>query len=143
MRRAQALHQHHIKYIFILIREVKSSVRVLKIATEELGIAPEIVPGRCHQYNGLIERLNRTIQEKIRTFLIASSMPDSLWSAAALYATHVHNLTPHSTLASHSCTSGSPHSLYMEEHADRLRRLYDQLVPFGIMCNVKDTHTHL
>jgi hypothetical protein len=31
----------------------------------------------------------------------------------------------------------------MDESVDRLRRLYDQLVPFGIRCNVSDTHEHI
>jgi hypothetical protein len=101
------------------------------------------VPARCHQSNGLIERLNRTIQEKVRAFLIASCLPDTIWGEAALFATHVYNLTPHSALSSDSHTSGIPHSLYIEESLDRVHRLYEQLVPFGILCNVTDTHEHL
>jgi transposase InsO family protein len=115
MRRAQVLHQHHIKYIHT-DQGGEFFSTVLKIATEELGIAPEVVPARCHQSNGMIERLNRTIQEKIRTFLIASCLPDSLWGEAAIYATHVYNLTPHSALENNPCTAGIPHSLYIHFH---------------------------
>jgi hypothetical protein len=92
---------------------------VLKIATAELGIAPEIVPARCHQSNRLIERLNRTIEEMIRIFLIASCLPDAFWGEAALHATHVYNLTPHSALSSDSHNSPIPHSIYMDESVDR------------------------
>jgi hypothetical protein len=88
MKRAQLLHQHHIKYIHTDQGGAFSST-VLRIAIEELGIAPQVLPARCHHSNGLIERLNRTIQEKIRTFLIASCLPDLLWGEAAIYATHV------------------------------------------------------
>jgi transposase InsO family protein len=56
MRRAQALHQHRIKYLHT-DQGGEFSSTVLKTATAELGIAPEIVPARCHQSNGLIERL--------------------------------------------------------------------------------------
>jgi transposase InsO family protein len=142
MKRAHVLHNHNIKFLHT-DQGGEFSSTVLKVATDELGIAPEVVPARCHQSNGLIERLNRTIQEKIRAFLIASCLPDTIWGEAALYATHVYNLTPHSALSSDSHSSPIPHALYMQESLDRMHRLYDQLLPFGIMCNVTDTHEHL
>jgi hypothetical protein len=73
---------------------------VLNIATDELGISPEVVPAQYIQSNGLIERLNRTIQEKVRAFLIGLHLPDMFWGEAALHATHVYNWTPHSASSS-------------------------------------------
>jgi hypothetical protein len=33
--------------------------------------------------------------------------------------------------------------LYMAEHPGRMQRLYDQLIPFGTLCNVTLTNEHL
>jgi hypothetical protein len=60
MQRAQLLHHHRIKYLHSDQGGDISST-VLKTATAELGIAPEIVSARCHQSNSLIDRLKRTI----------------------------------------------------------------------------------
>jgi hypothetical protein len=117
------LHHHRIKYLDTdtggEISSTVNSPAKLMIATAELGIAPESIPARCHQSNGLIERLNRTIQVKIRTFLIASCFPDALWGEAALHATHVYNLTPHFALSSIFHSPPIPHSIYMDESVDR------------------------
>jgi transposase InsO family protein len=141
MKRAQVLHLDKIKFIHNdQGGEFQSTV--FRIAKEELGIATEFVPARCHESNGLIERANRTIQEKVRALLIAACLPDSFWSEAALHAVHLYNLTPHSSLPSAEgvCT---PHATYMKESPERLQRMYDQLVPFGTLCNVTLTDEHL
>jgi hypothetical protein len=121
---------------------VEFSSKVLRVAGEELGVETELVPARCHESNGLIERLNRTIQEKVRALRIAACFPDAFWSEAALHAVHPSNLTPHSKLKSTTGAVTAPHILYMAEHPDRVQRLHDQLLPFGALCNVTLTNEH-
>jgi hypothetical protein len=76
MKRAHVLHTHRIKYVHTNQRgEFQSTV--LHIAKEELGTEAEIVPARWHESNGLIERVNKTIQEKFRALLIAACLPHS------------------------------------------------------------------
>jgi hypothetical protein len=87
MKRAQGLHLDRFKYIHN-DQGGEFSSTVLHIAKEELGIVTAFVPARCHESNGLVERTNRTIQEKVRALLIAACLPDSFWSEAAMHAVH-------------------------------------------------------
>jgi hypothetical protein len=59
-----------------------------------------------------------------------------MWGEAALYAVHVYKLTPYSALLERKESSAVPHSLYMQDSPERMARLYHQLVPFGILCNI-------
>jgi hypothetical protein len=97
MKRAQVLHLDRIKYIHNDQCGVFSST-VLRIAKEELGVVTAFVPAHCYEPRGLVERANRTIQEKIRALLIAACLHDSFWSEAAMHVVHLYNLTPHSAL---------------------------------------------
>jgi hypothetical protein len=142
MRRAQVLHNDRIKYLHT-DQGGEFSSTVLHVAREELGIDTEIVSARCHESNGLIVQLNRTIQEKVPAKLIAACFPDAFWSEAALHAVHLYNLTPHSKLKSTTGAVTTPDKLYMAEHPHRMQRLYDQLLPFGTLCNVTLTNEHL
>jgi transposase InsO family protein len=99
MKRAQLLNTDRIKYLHT-DQGGEFSSTVLRVAREELGIETEIVHARCHESNGLIERLNRTIQEKVRALLIAACFPVAFWSEAADHAVHLYNLPPHSKLKS-------------------------------------------
>jgi hypothetical protein len=112
---------------------------VMNVAHNELGIAHEYVPPNCHQRNGLIERLNRTIASIMRAVLTQAHIPPAMWGEAALYAVHIYNLTPHSALLDRKESSAVPHSLYMQDSPERMARLYHQLVPFGILCNIVQT----
>lgn len=51
-----------------------------------------------HEHNGTIERLNRTLEERIRALLISSGFPLSFWGLATHCATYLYNRTPHSAL---------------------------------------------
>jgi hypothetical protein len=109
---------------------------VMKLAKDKLGVEDQYIPPHCHQSNGLVERLNYTLAGMIRTVLKQANLPPQLWGEAALYAAHVYNLTPHSTLMERKTASVIPHCLYMDESVERMQRLYAQLVPFGIRCNI-------
>lgn len=112
---------------------------VMRLAKEELGIADEYVPAHCHQSNGLIERLNYSLACIIRAVIAAANLPPEMWGEAALYAVHIYNLTPHTALLERKAESVIPYELFMHECAERMQRLYQQLVPFGICCSIVQT----
>jgi hypothetical protein len=60
------------------------------IATYSAPYSPE--------QNGISERFNRTIINKVRAMLISSGLPKSLWGEAVIAATYIHNRTPNSSL---------------------------------------------
>ena len=45
------------------------------------------------QLNGLAERMNRTLMERVRCLLSEAKLPNSLWGEALLTAAHVINLS--------------------------------------------------
>lgn len=51
-----------------------------------------------HEHNGLIERVNRTVEERVRALLFNSGFPSSYWGLAAQCASYLYNRTPHATL---------------------------------------------
>ncbi|KAH9668238.1 hypothetical protein KPL70_021339 [Citrus sinensis] len=50
------------------------------------------------QQNGLAERMNRTLMEKVRCMLIQSRLPKSLWAEVLMTASYLVNLSPSSAL---------------------------------------------
>jgi hypothetical protein len=142
MKRAHVLHTHRKKYLHT-DQDGEFQGTVLCIGREESGIEADIVPARCHDSDGLIERFNRTIQQKVRARLIASLLPDSFWSEAALHAVHLYNLTHHFALHTADGSITTPHSAYMQDSPQRLQGLYDQLIPFGTLFNVTLRDEHL
>jgi hypothetical protein len=138
MKRAYVLQSTRIKYLRSDCGgEFQNTV--MQLGKEQLGIADEYVPANCHQSNGLIERLNYSIASIIRAVLRMGRLPQSLWGEAALYAVHIYNLSPHSALIARKATSSIPHKLYVQDSDERMARLYQQLVPFGICCSIIQT----
>jgi hypothetical protein len=141
MRRYQTLLNRPVKYLRSdLGGEFHSTV--LKVEKEQLGITDQHVPARCHESNGLIERMNRTFAEGVRAVLKASHLPLGFWGEALLYVQHTYNLTPHHALIKRGCATPIPHSVFHTESPSRLARLHQQLVPFGISCFVHTVDDH-
>ena len=69
-----------------------------KIALNKYGIIHNTTPAYTKEPNGLIERINLTILNKVRSFLIASNSPKYLWGEAMLSAVYIYNKTPHKAL---------------------------------------------
>ena len=60
------------------------------------GIIRETSEAYCHEHNGLVERMNRTLQERARALLFESGFPTNLWGMAVHTACYIYNRTPHS-----------------------------------------------
>ncbi|KAJ9545871.1 hypothetical protein OSB04_025578 [Centaurea solstitialis] len=60
----------------------------------EHGIRHQKSPPKTPQLNGLAERMNRTLVERVRCLLSHAELPKSFWGEALNTAVHVINLTP-------------------------------------------------
>jgi len=58
------------------------------------GIHHEVTNARTPQENGTAERLNRTILEMMRSMLLGSKLPKTLWPFAVNYAQEILNRLP-------------------------------------------------
>lgn len=72
----------------------KSTISVL----DKFDIQLQIAEPHAHEHNGTIERLNRTLEERIRALLFTSGFPKSFWGFATHCATYLYNRTPHSAI---------------------------------------------
>ncbi|KEP45177.1 integrase core domain protein, partial [Rhizoctonia solani 123E] len=62
--------------------------------TNQKGTILETTAPYSAQQNGIAERLNRTLTEKVRAMLIESAAPKFLWSEAIAYACYLKNCVP-------------------------------------------------
>ncbi|KAK8936121.1 hypothetical protein KSP39_PZI013254 [Platanthera zijinensis] len=62
------------------------------------GIRHEKTPPKTPQLNGVAERMNRTLMERIQCMLSESKLPGMFWGEALLTTAHVINLSPSSAL---------------------------------------------
>lgn len=69
----------------------------LKVCQDEGIVRHFTVPGMPQQ-NGVAERMNRTLIEKVRCMLSHSGLGKSFWAEALSYATHIVNRLPASAL---------------------------------------------
>jgi hypothetical protein len=60
----------------------------------ERGITPEWTVSYSPESNGMAERANRTIQERVRSMMCDAGTPNELWGECCVYAAHLINLTP-------------------------------------------------
>ncbi|KAL2227396.1 UNVERIFIED_CONTAM: Retrovirus-related Pol polyprotein from transposon TNT 1-94 [Sesamum indicum] len=61
---------------------------------EEFGIKRHKTNPYTPQQNGIAERINRTLLDKVRCLLISSGLPKSFWGEAVLTAAHLINMSP-------------------------------------------------
>lgn len=86
------------------------SARFMAFASAH-GIILEQGPAKTPQHNGIAERFNRTVMERVRAQMIHSNMPLKLWGEAVMATSHVLNLSPSSSVDHsphdtwHSCST--------------------------------------
>ncbi|RDX85022.1 hypothetical protein CR513_33841, partial [Mucuna pruriens] len=64
------------------------------IKSDVHGIIHEKTPHKTLQLNGLVERMNRTLIERVRCMLSEAKLPKHLWGEALYTVVHVINLSP-------------------------------------------------
>lgn len=62
------------------------------------GIVRQKIVRLTPQYNGLIERMNRTLMDKVRCMMIQVKLPMSLWAEALNIACYLVNLSHSSVI---------------------------------------------
>jgi hypothetical protein len=71
---------------------------ILQSVCRKYGIVHQTTnPYNAHQ-NGTVERVQRTLMETVRTWLIATKFPSPLWGELYMHAVRVYNIRPHSVL---------------------------------------------
>src|ERR1700739_4875776 len=61
---------------------------------KEKGIKHTTSPAYVPQYNGIVERMNQTLNLSVRSMLEEAQAPQNLWGNALVYATQIHNILP-------------------------------------------------
>ena len=62
------------------------------------GIKRELIPPYNPPQNGVVERMNQTIQEKVRSMLSNVDLPNGFWVEALATAVHLINRSPNKVL---------------------------------------------
>jgi len=68
----------------------------------EHGIKLEYAPPRTPEYNGVAERLNRTLEERVTCMMVKKAAPLELWAECLNSANYLRNLSPTETLGGKS-----------------------------------------
>ncbi|GJV12522.1 retrotransposon protein, putative, ty1-copia subclass [Tanacetum coccineum] len=94
---------------------------------KESGIARHLTVSGTPQQNGLAERMNMTLLNKVRCLLIQSGLPDSFWAEATVMAAYLINRSPSTALE-----KKTPMDLWSGHSAN-----YEMLRIFGYPDGVK------
>lgn len=62
------------------------------------GIQNDTSAPHTPQHNGVAERFNRTISQKVRAYMLDSRLPKSIWDLALGAAVYAYNRTPHKSI---------------------------------------------
>ncbi|MCO5609321.1 hypothetical protein L7F22_063547 [Adiantum nelumboides] len=65
---------------------------------ESKGIKQELIAPYNPSQNGVAERMNRTIQEKVRSMLSNAQLPNGFWAKGIATAVHLINRSPNMVL---------------------------------------------
>ena len=68
--------------------------RPFDVYCRQHGIKHEKTPPKTPQLNGLAERMNRTLVERVTCMLSEAKLPKHFWGEALLAVMHVFNLSP-------------------------------------------------
>ncbi len=99
---------------------------------QEHGIKHEVTTANTPQHNGIAERLNHTLLDKVQTMLADADLPKSYWLEVLNYATLLHNVSPSRSISS------TPSKAYMGTKPDVSR-----LRTFGCIAHVHiPEHAH-
>ena len=61
---------------------------------QDKGIKHKMTMPDTPQHNGVAERMNRTLLDKVWTMLINANLPEQYWYDTIWYMVHIHNVTP-------------------------------------------------
>ena len=75
-----------------------SMAQMRKVFYSRKGIQIEPTVAYTPQQNGVAERFNRTVVEKVRSMLVESSIPKMMWPEAVLTAVYLINRRPTAAL---------------------------------------------
>ncbi|KAJ9558432.1 hypothetical protein OSB04_013046 [Centaurea solstitialis] len=98
------------------------------------GIVRHFTVPRTPQQNGVAERLNRTLLEKVRCMLLQASLDKSFWAEAITYASHIVNRLPSTAI-----NGKTPIEVWTGKHAFD----YDDLRIFGCIAYFHVTESKL
>jgi hypothetical protein len=98
--------------------------KVLQDFLRQERIRHEVTERHCPQSNGLAERINLTITDKVRCMLIDANLTPKLWPYAAHYVVPIYNNLPHSALDNHK----RPSDAYRDSSD------FSKLYVFGSIC---------
>src|SRR5208282_3160931 len=100
-----------------------------EITLHEFGIKHSRTAPYTKELNGLIERPNRTLLEKVRSLIYQANLPRYLWGEALKAAVYLYNRTPHSSL---------PGYISLHEAVTGNRPIYDNVKVWGSLCYYRD-----
>jgi hypothetical protein len=114
--------------------------------TTNKGIVITYAAPYTKEQNGAIERINRTLLNKVRALLITSNLPLIYWGEALVSATYLYNRTPHSSISyrtPYEVKNGKLPNIsnikvwgslvYKKEPVQKLSKLDDRATPYYLI----------